>query len=135
VLLVTNNYTDFCVSKGGPLPPDLIADLPVGQTFEVVPSLYELLKRAELGQFTALAELISTHHELEEMFTTSRLKELIDVPISELHGRDGEGAISVCVGSGMFKVAVSTGLKNRISMRSSRISTRSMPRCSTMKLI
>lgn len=105
VVLVTNNYTDFCTKKGGTLHPDLQQDLAKGREVEVVPSLYDLLEH-EL-----IRPLVDSHRQIKSQLRRDCLVELIDLPVSELYGRDVEDAVGIYTGSGMYDVPVSTGLE------------------------
>jgi hypothetical protein len=105
VYFVTNNHSDFCAGRSGLLHPDLVAELPAGQLFDVVPDLQVLRNLPEFQALTA------THRALQNFFTASLLEELIDVPISELHGQEVEAAVGVYIGSGMTEVRVSSALE------------------------
>lgn len=106
VIFVTNNHNDFCDKKGGGLHEDLRQDLAEGQHFDVVPSLYDLLRHPQIDP------LVKTFRVLEETFTRERLVELVDGAISDLHGVDVEEALGVYTGDGMYEVPISTGLSS-----------------------
>lgn len=104
VIFVSNNHTDFCDKRAGRLHGDLRQDLAEGQRFDVVPSLFDLLRHPEI------APLVATFRVLEDTFTTTRLEDLVDAAISDLHGLDVEEAIGVYIGEGMYTCPISTGL-------------------------
>ncbi|WP_217132882.1 PIN domain-containing protein [Leucobacter chinensis] len=104
VLFVTNNHRDFCERKGGKLHPDLASELDPGREITVIPTLHDLL------QHPAVQLLADTHREFESQLRQDRLEDLIDMAISEMHGRAVEDLTSVYIGSGMFESPVSTGL-------------------------
>ena len=104
VLLITNNYKDFCDKKGGNLHPDLRQDLSVGQAFDIVPSIHHLLNHP------AVAPLLETRRVLDETFTGAHLEKLVDQAIADLHRLDVNDVLGVYVGSGVYEVPIGTGL-------------------------
>lgn len=106
VIFVTNNHTDFCDKKGGTLHPDLSADLPHGQSFQIVPSLHHLLEH------DVVKPHVKSFRVLGETFTPERLNVLIDQALAELYGKDVEEVLGVYAGDGLYELPINTSLES-----------------------
>lgn len=105
-MFVTNNHTDFCDKKGGTLHPDLSADLPHGQSFQIVPSLHHLLEH------DVVKPHVKSFRVLGETFTPERLNVLIDQALAELYGKDVEEVLGVYAGDGLYELPINTSLES-----------------------
>lgn len=106
VVFVTANHKDFCVDKNLALHPDLAADLPEEQRFEVVRSL------ADLEEHPVMMPILVNLDVIENYFTVDIVNELAENAFAELIGSDVFALFGEYDRDGIFSAPFNTVLES-----------------------